>query len=170
MARSGRRSLLCSGHRRPPGRGPALPLAQLRNGVLHHALGCRLLIVSHHRVRLQGAEAGDFNRSRRKRPIAPMLPLLPAGPAGRFSPGGLWARRVCWSRRAYRVQRGKGRVGDCRAGNGSGRTLSRRGDHTLLIVFTQRKSKENPSAGGPLMPDELLMIDAGPTVRVGPMD
>jgi hypothetical protein len=38
-----------------------------------------------------------------------------------------------------------------------------RGAHDI----TQRKAPRS-SAGGPLIPDELLMIDASPSVRVGP--
>jgi hypothetical protein len=33
----------------------------------------------------------------------------PAGTAGRFSPAAFGTRRMCWSCRAYRVRRGKGR-------------------------------------------------------------
>jgi putative DNA-invertase from lambdoid prophage Rac len=36
-----------------------------------------------------------------------------------------------------------------------------------VLMMAQRKSPRS-SAGGPLIPDELLMIDASPSVRVGP--
>jgi hypothetical protein len=44
----------------PRGRGPALPLAQRRNGRPYHAW---LPIVSHHRVRSQGGEEADSSAS-----------------------------------------------------------------------------------------------------------
>jgi hypothetical protein len=50
----------------------------------------------------------------------------------------------------------------------SGAAGSHLGGAAMLPIFTQRKSPRS-SAGGPLMPDELLMIDAGPSVRVGPV-
>jgi hypothetical protein len=48
-------------------------------------------------------------------PLHPMLLLLPAGPADQFSPGAFGARRVCRSRRACTVQRGRpsARKGKC---------------------------------------------------------
>jgi hypothetical protein len=49
----------------------------------------------------------------------------------------------------------------------SGAAGSHLGGAAMVMNFTQRKSPRS-SAGGPLIPDELLMIDASPSVRVGP--
>jgi hypothetical protein len=53
-------------------------------------------------------ESGSEIVSDRRGWSMPMRSLPPAGPRGSISPGAFGTRRLCWSRRAYRVKRGKG--------------------------------------------------------------